>query len=231
LLASSPGHSSFEHPGYQYIEVQEFDDQGGKKGKRKGKKNKRKKNKKGILKKMKPFAYGVGGLKLLFDHFLLKKLFALSVFNFFLSKVSFILATLVALKQFFHNPGGHSRAESSKLELLAIPVKKHKSKYKESHFFDESKVVPITYPSDMELLNTPETTPAYFTYPSHNNGFISSEEEAFNDLFNDNNKEVSAVNDEVDFMKKNTFDRSDTIYNANKDEKSYYLNHVHSPFV
>ncbi|KAG5671889.1 hypothetical protein PVAND_002058 [Polypedilum vanderplanki] len=236
VLLASPGQSSngvFEHhPGYEYIEVDDFEDQGGKRRRRRGKKNKRKKGKKGFIKKMKPFAYGVGGLKLLFDHFLLKKLFFLSVFNFFLSKVSFILATLVALKQFFHNPSGHSRAESHKVEVLAIPVKKHKSKFKESHFFDESKIVPITFQSELE---TPETTPAYFTYPSHG-GFISSEEEAFNDLINDNNKEIMAVNDEVDFMKKNNdFDRkSDTIFSANDnhhDEKSYYLNHVHSPFV
>jgi hypothetical protein len=227
VLVSSPGQTS--HGTYHYVDVEEYEDEGGKKG-RKGKKKGRKKNKGSkIMKKMRPLAYGLGGLKLLFDHFLLKKLVFLSVYNFFVGKVAFILASLVALKQFFYTPNVHSRAENQKLEVFAIPVKKHKSKYKDPFLFDESKVSPVTYPNFDELMNTPDTTPAYFTYP--HSGFISSEEEAFNDLMNDNNREINAVNDEVDFMKKNQFERSDTLYSGNHNEKSYYLNHVHSPFV
>lgn len=182
---------------------------------------------------MKPLLYGIGGLKLLFDHFLLKKLAFVSLFTFILSKISFILATLVALKQFFQTPAPHQRAESHKVEVIHIPIGKHKPKHTEIDF-GESKLVPLTFSTD--LLN-PETTPTYFTYSSHND-FISSEEnynsnfmthtDSNDDNDDDDNNKIFRVNNihDKDLMN-DDFDRSDKYYN----EKSYYKNHVHSPFV
>lgn len=166
---------------------------------------------------------GVAALKMILDHFLLKKLAFFSFFTFMLSKISFILATLVALKQFFHNSGGHSRAESNKLEVIHIPIKKFKNNHP-SEEWDESKIVPMTFSGNSH--GSPSSTASpYFTYPSHDS-FISSEE---NDDF------VPKVNGAGEFNFDNSgsaidddFDRSDKL---KEDEKSYYINHVHSPFV
>lgn len=171
--------------------------------------------------------YGMGGLKLILDHFLLKKLAFFSFFSFILSKISFILATLVALKQFFHNSGGHSRAENNKLEVIHIPIKKFVKKHP-SEDWDESKIIPITFSSNSHRPSSSSTTEMpYFTFPSHD-PYISSEEN-FNDEF------VPKVNGAGEFNFDSTgtafgdeFDRSDKV---NFDEKSYYINHVHSPFV
>lgn len=207
-----------------YYEVVE-DDHGGKKG-RKGKKSKKNKKKgsKKILKHIRPILMGVAALKMIMDHFLLKKLAFFSFFTFMLSKISFILATLVALKQFFHNSGGHSRAESNKLEVIHIPIKKFVKKHP-SEEWDESKIVPMTFSSNSHGTLSSTASP-YFTYPSHDS-FISSEE---HDDF------VPKVNGAGEFNFDNSgsaideddFDRSDKLKD---DEKSYYINHVHSPFV
>lgn len=169
--------------------------------------------------------YGLGGLKLLFDHFLLKKLAFVSFFTFILSKISFILATLVALKQFFHTPIPHQRAESHKVEVIHIPIKKYRPKHMDE-VFDESKLIPVTYDSLI-----PDTTPTYFTFPNQNE-FISSEEN-FADTWsgirdNDNeNRILNASNDDNADLLTDEFDRSDKYH----DEKNFYINHVNSPFV
>lgn len=214
------GHESYDDGSY-YVEVEE--DHGGKKGKRKGKKEKRKKKKKGgskMYKKVKPMLYILGALKLLLHHFLLKKLAFLSFFTFLLSKISFILASLVALKQFFHTPSGHQRAESHKLEVIHIPIKKYNSKHKDADY-EESKFVPVTYQPDYA-----QTTPL-FMIPGQET-FITSEEEddGFNQFQQDSpNKFINSNDDELN--EHNNYDRSDQYY----DEKNFYINHVHSPFV
>lgn len=173
---------------------------------------------------MQPLLYGMGGMKLLFDHFLLKKLAFVSLFTFILSKISFILATLVALKQFFHTPTGHARAEKEKIEVIHIPIQKYKPKHKDFDF-DESKVIPVTFSPDSLI---PDSTPPYFSF---DHDFISSDE-TFSDSFmtqpNDNgSNDKFSSNDAVSDLLTDNFDRSDRNYN----EKNYYINHVHSPFV
>ncbi|KAL7019415.1 hypothetical protein ACKWTF_011115 [Chironomus riparius] len=177
---------------------------------------------------MKPMMYGLGGLKLLLDHFLLKKLAFVTFFTFILSKISFILATLVALKQFFHTPIPHQRAESHKVEVIHIPIKKYRPKHMDE-VFDESKFIPVTYDSLI-----PDTTPSYFTFQNQND-FISSEENFRGSYLsrdrnrdNDNENEIlSASNDDNEDLLTDEFDRSD----KHHDEKKFYINHVHSPFV
>lgn len=199
-----------------YEEEDDDDHKGGKKG-RKGKKKKNKKKKK-ILKHIRPVMIGMAALKVLLDHFLLKKLAFFSFFTFILSKISFILATLVALKQFFHNSGGHSRAENNKLEVIHIPIKKYTNKNPHEFEWDESKIIPITYSSsNSQKLNSPSSTSSpYFTYPSHES-FLSSEE-MLEDEFVPKVSNAGEYNFDNDG---NTFERSDKIE----------LNHVHSPFV
>lgn len=217
---ASHEHGSFDD-GY-FVEIEDDGDRGGKKGKRRGKKKNKGSKKKKMYKKFKPLLYGMGGLKVLFDHFLLKKLAFVSLFTFILSKISFILATLVALKQFFHTPTSHQRAESHKVEVIHIPIRKYKPKNHHEHDFDESKLIPVTYSPDSLI---PDTTPSYFSFSSPSD-FISSEEN-FSDTFNsENDNKLLNSQDDDDLMTDN-FDRSDKF----KNEKNYYLNHVHSPFV
>jgi len=177
-----------------------------------------------MYKKIKPMMLGLGGLKLLFDHFLLKKLAFVSLFTFILSKISFILASLVALKQFFHTPVPHQRAESHNVEVIHIPIKKYRPKHADEAF-DESKLIPVTY--DSLIL---DTTPSYFTFPNQNE-FISSEENfagSYMTRDSDNENQIlSASNDDNDDLLTDEFDRSDKYH----DEKNFYINHVHSPFV
>lgn len=197
-----------------YYEVEE--DDGGKKG-RKGKKKKNKGGKK-MYKHIKHGMQGLGALMLLFQHFALKKLAFFSFFSFILSKISFILASLVALKQFFHNSGGHSR--DNKLEVIHIPIKKKHP----LEDWDESKIVPITFPSNSFKAST--TSPFKFTYSSHDS-FLGSEEN-FSDEF------VPKVNNAGEYNFGNSgssFDEFDKSDKNSYDEKSYYINHVHSPFV
>lgn len=203
--------------GFVPLDLYEDDDEdyGNKKG-RKGKKRKKNKGGKKIYKHVRPIMYGMGGLKLILDHFLLKKLAFFSFFSFILSKISFILASLVALKQFFHSGGGHSRAESNKLEVIHIPIKKFVKKHPHDVDWDESKIIPITYSSVSQNLESPSTSSPYFTYPSHES-FISSEE-TLSDEF------VPKVNGAGEFNFDNNgdaFDRADMTQ----------VNHVHSPFV
>jgi hypothetical protein len=217
-----------EHDGEYYIEVDDDDDHGHKKKKRKGKGKKNKKNKgsKKIYKHAKSAMYGVIAMKMLFDHFILKKLAFITFFTFLLSKISFILASLVALKQFFHTPNGHQRAESHKVEIIQIPIKKFKPPQKE-YDFDESKFVPVTFPP--ELMKQPTRLP-YFTYATNQNDFISSEE-GF-----DNHFRTKFTNDDVKFSNDDDDDEdengvTDRMDEKTHNEKSYYKNHVHSPFV
>lgn len=202
----------------------------GKKGRGKGKKKKK------ILKKIQPLLYGLGGIKLLMYHMLMKKMAIATFFSFLLSKVSFILASLVALKQFFHTPTHHRSHDSNKLEVVHIPIRKfrsNKGKEKDSYYDEESKFIPVTYPPE----------PAFETTPFHHDfsGFDENHADAFNDseeilsggTFDDGNyKEGNSLGDEEklsDIYNEHfdgELDRSDK-----HDEKTFYINHVHSPFV
>lgn len=172
---------------------------------------------------MKPLLLGMGGMKLLFDHFLLKKLVFMSIFTFILSKIAFVLATLVALKQFFATPSGHSRDQ--KVEVIHIPIKNGKKKEKEWEW-DESQVIPVKYQPD----SVPSTRLPYYSLANQDD-FISSEEhygDSFMSKLNDNDEQFSSTsNDAVADLLTDDYDRSDKYY----DEKKYYINHVHSPFV
>jgi hypothetical protein len=97
---------------------------------KKSKKKYRKQKKKG-RKKMKHIAMGVFGLKMLYYHFLMKKMFALSLFSAILSKISILLSSLVAIKQLFQP--NHQEKQESKVEVVHIPIhhsKGHEHDYK-----------------------------------------------------------------------------------------------------
>lgn len=154
----------------------------GKKGK--GKRKKLKGSKK-IFKKMQPILIGLGGLKLVLYHLFLKKMALATAISFVLSKVSFVLATLVALKQFFHTPTHHRSGDSSKLEVVHIPIKKFNGHYNDKDY-DESQFIPVTFPPDIEY-----TTPFYQDFPYGDNQpgtFFSSDEDfkgSFDGKFNE----------------------------------------------
>ena len=256
-----------------YEEEEDYD--GGHKQKRGKKGRKKGKGKKKIFKKMKPFIIGLAGLKLVLSHLLLKKFALLSILSFLLSKVSFILATLVALKQFFHAPTQHRSTDSNKLEVVHIPIRKlRRNKHKEKDYesYDESRFIPVTYAPETVY----DTTPFFSDFPrgqQTTETFTSSEEDLsakFEDDFNGKFKENSngkysedfgeefdgnvgetydgkdlASYDDKEFGQKKFKESDNSIYNEhfkNKfafersdvdvyDEKNYYKNHVHSPFV
>lgn len=162
----------------------------------KGKKGKRKKKgSKKIYKKMQPFIIGLGGLKLVLYHLFLKKMALTTALSFILSKVSFVLATLVALKQFFHAPVHHRSSDSSKLEVVHIPIKKYHGHHSDKDY-DESQFIPVTFSPDTEF----NTTPFYYDFPysEHNPGtFFSSDEElkgTFDGKFNEDFGQFSSTN-------------------------------------
>jgi hypothetical protein len=95
-------------------------DYGEKGGRKKGHKHRDKKKKK---KHMSHMAIGIIGLKMLYYHFLMKKMATLSLISVILSKISFLVSTLVAIKQLFQPH--HEKQEHSKLEVVHIPVQKY----------------------------------------------------------------------------------------------------------
>lgn len=236
----------------EYLVEEEEDDheKKGKKGK-KGKKKKGKKSKK-IMKKIKPMLIGAVGLKLLFYHFLMKKMVLLSLLSFLLSKASFILASLVALKQFFHTPTQHRSNDSNKLEVVHIPIRKLRRNKHRDENYDESKFIPITH--EPETVDT--TTPFYYDFPyrpklpetfsSSDEDFVGKNSENFrfgDDVkgnFNEDNE--GNLNENFNFkFKEDSSDKFEEIYNEHfknqfeqdkkLDEKTFYKNRVYSPFV
>lgn len=181
---------------------------------------------------MGPVLAVLAGLKLLAYHLLMKKMALVTFFSFLLSKISFILASLVALKQFFQSPTHHrSQTDSNKLEVVHIPINHHREhKYKEKDaYYDESQFVPVT--SQPETVY--DTTPFYNNFPYRGNApetFTSSEEDFngnFDGKFDDNLNELYNKH-----YNKNNF--ADDSFDDRKDavnEKNFYKNHVHSPFV
>lgn len=214
--------------------TEDDDDRGGKRGK--GKKGRKKgKGKKKILKKLRPVLIGLGGMKLLLYHMLMKKMAIATFFSFLLSKVSFILATLVALKQFFHTPVQHRSADSNKLEVVHIPIRKLRTHKDRDKDYDESKFIPVraTYPPELAF----DTTPFYHDFPDfHGNNpeaYNDSEEHLSGGTFDDGiykegnfNHEDEKLNGMYNEHFNDGLDKSDSY-----DEKTFYKNHVHSPFV
>lgn len=239
IIDKDGNHGSVGGFGIEHYFVEEEDSSHHGKGK-KGKKAKKKNKKFKKLKKMAPIFIGLGGLKLLLYHMLLKKMALFSFLSFLLSKVSFILASLVALKQFFYTPTQHRSSDSNKLEVVHIPIRKlRQNKHKgRDEYSDESKYIPITFPPETAY----DTTPFYLDFAyNHNNPetFISSDESYsgnFDSTFNgnliENSSEISneklneIYNEHFKNNLSSAFDRSDS-----HDEKNYYKNHVKSPFV
>ncbi|XP_052863656.1 uncharacterized protein LOC128270294 [Anopheles cruzii] len=98
---------------------------GGKKGK-KGKKHRRRKRKgwKKHMKKAVPIGVGILALKALLLHFLLKKLVMATALSLLLSKKSLLVSSLIALKLLLQHPHTTDKSESSKLEVVHIPIRK-----------------------------------------------------------------------------------------------------------
>lgn len=132
-----------------------------KKGKKGGKKQKGYKK---YMKSMTPIGLCILALKLFFQHFFMKKLAALALGSFLLSKTSFILSTLLALKQLF-NSSGHEKSDSGgKLEVVHIPIRKKHPEFHDRDTDQGTKYIPITYPTDIY----DQTTSRYFDYQYQN---------------------------------------------------------------
>ncbi|XP_058056017.1 uncharacterized protein LOC131207422 [Anopheles bellator] len=108
-----------------------IEDGGNKKGKRgkkgkKGKKHRRRKRKgwKKHMKKAVPIGVGILALKALLLHFLLKKLVMATALSLLLSKKSLLVSSLIALKLLLQHPHTNDKSESSKLEVVHIPIRK-----------------------------------------------------------------------------------------------------------
>lgn len=161
----SGGGGGFEHSEEGSYEIVEYSQKKNKGKKRKGGKKGGKKQKgyKKYMKSMTPIGLCILALKLLIQHFFMKKLAALALISFLLSKTSFVLSTLLALKQLF-NSGGHEKSDSGgKLEVVHIPIRKKHPEFHDRDIDRETKYIPITYPSDIQ-----ESTPRYFDYNYQN---------------------------------------------------------------
>lgn len=171
-MSNGGGHDGFEHSDEGSYEIIQYKQKKNKEKKRKrGKKGgKKQKGYKKYIKSMTPVALCVLGLKLLFQHFLMKKLAALALGSFLLSKTSFILSTLLALKQLFHS-GGHEKSDNGgKLEVVHIPIRKKHPEFHDRDNDQGTRYIPITYPTDVYE----QTTHTYMDYSYHNyeNGAI-----------------------------------------------------------
>jgi hypothetical protein len=163
----------------------------------------------------------------------MKKMALFSFFSFILSKVSFILASLVALKQFFHTPTHHRSADSNKLEVVHIPIH-HRKKQKEKDWIydEESQFIPVTYSPDAFFDTTTPYPPYYYNFPQNDNKpeTVESDEENidgnFDGKFIGKYSENDIYNEHFKDSLPSSFDRADDYT-----EKNYYKNHVHSPFV
>lgn len=89
---------------------------------------------------MQPIALCILAIKMLIQHFFLKKIALLSLLSFLLSKTSFILSTLLALKQMFHSNHHEKSDRGSKLEIVHIPIKK-----KHPEFYDRDTIKQPSY--------------------------------------------------------------------------------------
>uniref|UniRef100_A0A182LSW4 Uncharacterized protein n=1 Tax=Anopheles culicifacies TaxID=139723 RepID=A0A182LSW4_9DIPT len=104
-------------------------EEGGHKKGKKGKKDKkhRKHKRKGWKKHMKkavPIGMGILALKAILLHFILKKLMLATALSLLLSKKSLLVSSLIALKLLLQQPHSNDKSESSKLEVVHIPIRK-----------------------------------------------------------------------------------------------------------
>lgn len=120
-----------------------------------------------------PALYGVGAMKLLMMHFLIKKALLLGISSHFLSKLAFLVAIFVAAKQHMSQQPTHERAEGHKLEVVHVPIRKYhgqNSKERDNYYDAESKHVPVTYnPPEGSFDNTTPVT--FFDLPYQSNFF------------------------------------------------------------
>uniref|UniRef100_A0A182KEK2 Uncharacterized protein n=1 Tax=Anopheles christyi TaxID=43041 RepID=A0A182KEK2_9DIPT len=107
------------------ISIEEGSNKKGKKGK-KGKKHRKHKRKgwKKHMKKAVPIGMGILALKALLLHFILKKLVMATAISLLLSKKSLLVSSLIALKLLLQQPHSSDKSESSKLEVVHIPIRK-----------------------------------------------------------------------------------------------------------
>nr|XP_040228712.2 uncharacterized protein LOC120953097 isoform X2 [Anopheles coluzzii] len=110
------------------ISIEEGGNKKGKKGKKskKGKKHRKQKRKgwKKHMKKAVPIGMGILALKALLLHFVLKKLVMATALSLLLSKKSLLVSSLIALKLLLQQPHSSDKSESSKLEVVHIPIRK-----------------------------------------------------------------------------------------------------------
>ncbi|XP_050069870.1 uncharacterized protein LOC126557984 [Anopheles maculipalpis] len=107
------------------ISIEDGGNKKGKKGK-KGKKHRKHKRKgwKKHMKKAVPIGMGILALKALLLHFILKKLVLATALSLLLSKKSLLVSSLIALKLLLQQPHSNDKSESSKLEVVHIPIRK-----------------------------------------------------------------------------------------------------------
>lgn len=187
-----------------------------------GRKKGRKKNKVGKIhyKKLQPYIYAVIGMKLLLYKLLLKKFAFFSVASFILSKISFILASLVALKQFFQQPSHHRSADNNKLEVVHIPIRKEKTshKYYPESEWEESRFVPITFAPDQIY----DTTPYYHYNKNSNNQQDFNESPEDDDDISRNTNEIYPENHQKPFQ---------TYQSYADNNKNFYQNRANAGFL
>lgn len=173
---SGGGHEHSDEGSYEVIESS-----GGKK--HGGKMHKKKKHKKqGYKKYMKnatPIILCILVLKMLLQHFIIKKLAALSVLSTLLSKASFLLSSLLALKQMM-STGHHEKSDSGgKLEVVHIPIRK-----KHPDFHDRDTEKPKYIPLDYSKYSYDPTT---LEDSDPNARIRNTFNEQFNEYYNKNN--------------------------------------------
>lgn len=193
--------------------------------KKKGSRKKgRKKNKVGKIhyKKLQPYIYAFIGMKLLLYKLLLKKFALLSVASFFMSKISFVLASLVALKQFFNQPSHHRSSDSNKLEVVHIPIRKEKKthKYYPENDWEESRFVPITFAPDQIY----DTTP-YYNYNINNQQDFHNDSAEDEDDVNRNTNEIYPDNHQKPYQTYQSYD------SKNSNNKNFYQNRANAGFL
>uniref|UniRef100_A0A182VS87 Uncharacterized protein n=1 Tax=Anopheles minimus TaxID=112268 RepID=A0A182VS87_9DIPT len=107
------------------ISIEDGGHKKGKKGK-KGKKHRKHKRKgwKKHMKKAVPIGVGILALKAILLHFILKKLVMATALSLLLSKKSLLVSSLIALKLLLQQPHSNDKSESSKLEVVHIPIRK-----------------------------------------------------------------------------------------------------------
>ncbi|CRK87112.1 CLUMA_CG000929, isoform A [Clunio marinus] len=136
--------------------------------------SRKKKYKKHHAKKYGPLLLALAGMKMVLYHLFLKKIAMLSVISFVLSKASFVLASLIAIKQYLNSSSQHRSSDSTKVEFVHIPLKKWR-KPKDDEFYEESRFIPITYAPETAF----DTTPFFYDFPYNANNpdsFTNSDE-------------------------------------------------------